>query len=251
MSELKENIHGITESSHEMQQITEVANNLTHKGEEFVENVVEQMHFIRNSVSKASASILSLRNRSNEISQIINIITDVAEQTNLLALNAAIEAARAGEHGKGFAVVADEVKKLAEESKKSASRITDMIMHIQNESNESVKMMNEENEQVQLGLTNTQEANNAFKEISQAMTNVSTKVEEVSTSLTDMSRTSDAIFEAVAKAKKITEQNVDNNQGNAAATEEQHAALEEVASSAQFLSSLADDLQLIISKFKL
>ena len=88
------------------------------------------MNQIKQSVIKASNSIISLRERSNEISQITEIITGVAEQTNLLALNAAIEAARAGEHGKGFSVVAEEVRKLAEESKKSASQITIMINHI-------------------------------------------------------------------------------------------------------------------------
>src|SRR5690606_19279205 len=133
-------IQNITESSNEMDEITEVAKELTNKGATFVDHVVEQMNFIKGSVTKASESILSLRDRSKEISSIIEIITDVAEQTNLLALNAAIEAARAGEHGKGFAVVAEEVKKLAEESKNSASQITEMITHIQRETDESVKM---------------------------------------------------------------------------------------------------------------
>ena len=251
MSKMNVDIEDITDSSNEMNQITEVAKALTSKGEEFVDHVVEQMYFIQKSVTKASDSILSLRDRSEEISSITKIITDVAEQTNLLALNAAIEAARAGEHGKGFAVVADEVKKLAEESKNSASQITEMITHIQIETNESVKMMDEENKQVEIGLEDTKKADHAFKEISQAMNDVSYKVEEVTDSLKQMFSRSTEVLTAVEQAKGITEKNVDISQDNAAATEEQHAALEEVSASAQFLASLAEDLQQSTSKFKI
>lgn len=251
ISEMNMGIQQVATNSDQMLTLTENTTELTLKGEEFINHVVSQMKLIQGSVSKASISINSLRERSNEISQITKIITDVAEQTNLLALNAAIEAARAGEHGKGFAVVAQEVKKLAEESKQSASQITTMINHIQTETNESVQMMSEENHQVELGLKETEEANQAFKSISRAMQEVSDKVAEVSASVQQMITVSNNIVDAVVKAKEITEKSAENSQESAAATEEQYAALEEVAASAQFLSQLADDLQSNISKFKL
>lgn len=251
MDKMNHDIQNITANSDEMNHITDMAKELTDKGSSFVENVVEQMDSIQKSVTQASGSIHSLRDRSQEISSIIQIITDVAEQTNLLALNAAIEAARAGEHGKGFAVVADEVKKLAEESKNSASQITEMIMHIQRETDQSVKMMTEESSLVAIGLEETKEANRTFKEISQAISDVAYKVDEVSDSLKQMLTNSDELLNAVGQAKQITEKNVDISQENAAATEEQHAALEEVSASSQFLASLAEDLQKITSKFKI
>lgn len=251
ITEMNTGIEQVAKRSEEMFKLTENTSSLTHIGEKFIDHVVGQMKLIQNSVSKASNSINSLRDRSNEISQIIGIITDVAEQTNLLALNAAIEAARAGEHGKGFAVVAEEVRKLAEESKRSASQITDMINHIQAETNESVQMMAEENRQVMQGLKETDDANEAFKSISRAMIDVSIKVEEVSAAVQNMIMVSKQILNAVTMVKEITEKNAENSQESAAATEEQHAALEEVAASAQFLSQMAEDLQVIISKFRI
>ena len=205
ISEMNDGIQQIAENSEEMLQLTEKTSSLTHKGEEFIDHVVGQMNQIQQTVSKASDSIHSLRERSNEISQIIEIITGVAEQTNLLALNAAIEAARAGEHGKGFAVVADEVRKLAEESKRSAGQITKMIHHIQMETNESVQMMDEENLQVVEGLKETEEANQAFKLISHAMGEVTEKVVEVSASVEQMMAVSNQILESINLAKKIAE----------------------------------------------
>lgn len=251
ISEMNTGIHQVAQRSEEMIHLTENTSALTSKGEQFIDHVVGQMNLIQSSVSKASQSIHSLRERSNEISEIIEIITGVAEQTNLLALNAAIEAARAGEHGKGFAVVADEVKKLAEESKRSAGQITEMINHIQRETKESVEMMAEENHQVVQGLKETEEANQAFRLISSSMKEVSGKVVEVSASVEQMMAVSNQILETITKAKEISQKSVENTQESAAATEEQYAALEEVAASAQFLSQMAEDLQTIISKFKL
>ena len=229
VSEMNVGMHQIAENSEIMLKVTENTGTLTQKGEAFIEHVVGQMNLIQSSVSKASHSIHSLSERSNEISEIIEIITGVAEQTNLLALNAAIEAARAGEHGKGFAVVADEVKKLAEASKRSAGQITEMINHIQMETNESVQMMAEESRQVVEGLKETEEANQAFRLISQSMKEVSDKVVEVSSSVEQMMAASNQILENVRKIKAISEKNAENSQESAAATEEQYAALEEVA----------------------
>jgi len=251
ISEMNDGIHQITENSEEMLQITGKTSVLTREGGEIINLVVGQMNQINQSVTKASTSIISLRERSNEISQIIEIITGVAEQTNLLALNAAIEAARAGEHGKGFSVVAEEVRKLAEESKKSANQITVMINHIQKEANQSVQMMSEETTLVEHGLKETENAHETFALISQAMNEVTDKVVEVSSSVQQLMAVSKQILESVDFAKRVAEKSVLSSQESAAATQEQFAAMEEVAASAQFLSQMAEDLQSIISKFKL
>ncbi|WP_394233305.1 methyl-accepting chemotaxis protein [Niallia oryzisoli] len=251
INDMNNGIQQVAENSEEMLNLTKKTSDLTGEGEKYIDHVVGQMNQIQQTVSKASNSIHSLRERSNEISQIIEIITGVAEQTNLLALNAAIEAARAGEHGRGFAVVAEEVRKLAEESKRSAGQITKMIHHIQLETMESVQMMEQENTQVDQGLKETEEAYHAFKSISQAMGKVTEKVVEVSSSVETMIRASSRIKESIEKATEIAEKSSHNSQESAAATQEQFAAMEEVAASAQFLSKMAEDLLFIISKFKL
>ena len=251
ISEMNDGIAQIAGNSENMLHLTEKTSSLTTAGEGYISHVVKQMGQIQQTVTKASDSIGSLQTSSNAISQIIEIITGVAEQTNLLALNAAIEAARAGEHGRGFAVVADEVRKLAEESKRSAGQITKMIHHIQVETNESVVMMNEGSLQVTEGLKETEEAHKAFNSISNAMEEVSQKVIEVSAAVEEMTAVTTQIFNAIHHVEQIAEKSSHNSQESAAATEQQFAAMEEVAASAQFLSKMAEDLQSIISKFKM
>ena len=251
VSEMVANIHEITKSSEEMYTVTEQASTLTISGEQTVENVVHQMNEISLSVKHASSSIQQLEARSNEISDIISIITNITEQTNLLALNAAIEAARAGEHGKGFAVVADEVRKLAEQSKRSAEQIHNMIGMIQKETDQAVHAMEVGNKQVIMGLEDTKEARIAFANIAQTIGHVTGKVGNVTTLLEKLSTLSDQINVVIQEVKDISEKSVTAIEESSAATEEQLATMEEVTASSTSLARLAEEMQSVVSRFKL
>lgn len=241
----------IAEASEEMLQSSEETRALASRGAESIANVVSQMNEIHVSVEDAAKMIHTLGKRSDEIRRITDIITGIAEQTNLLALNAAIEAARAGEQGKGFAVVADEVRKLAEESSKSSDQISKMIAVIQEETKNAVLSMESGNEKVNTGLTYTTEANESFAKIAKSIGNVTGKAADVSSSVEEIQAITSQIVTAVEKAREVSEQVAAGSQENAAASEEQLATMEEITSSAESLSNLADELQVVVSKFKL
>ncbi|WP_051348620.1 methyl-accepting chemotaxis protein [Peribacillus kribbensis] len=253
-SSVNEMIAGLKQISHnssEMLSAAEKASEVTEKGTNSIEGVVERMVSINTTVSQAAGTVQSLNVRSEEISNIVGLITGIADQTNLLALNAAIEAARAGEQGRGFAVVADEVRKLAVESKKSADQITSLIALVQEEIKETVKAMDEGNELINQGLADTSEANAAFVMISESIGSVAVKVKEVSESVIDLSEAGVQIEEAVMEVKEINETSTAAALESSAATEQQLATMEEVTSSAEALSKMAEDLQTSISHFKL
>lgn len=250
IEQMSAGLQQIAGNSEEMKSATEAATEATIKGSMRVKEVVEQMKEISITVGEASLTITQLGEKTEQIEGVIRIITRIAEQTNLLALNAAIEAARAGEHGKGFAVVADEVRKLAEESKQSATKISDTIKDIQLETNKAVKSMVEGSDKVTAGLQFTNEVNGLFTEIEGAIKNVSAKVLGVATSAQVMASVSNDIVTSIQGVKEVAEDFVRANLESSAATEEQLATMEEVASSSQSLSKLADDLQVLVSNFR-
>lgn len=251
IDEMANEINVMENQSNQMKEKTEIATFKSNQGKKSVENVVNKMNQINTSVVNATTIIHLLEDKSYEIKQFAEIITNIADQTNLLALNAAIEAARAGEFGKGFSVVADEVRKLAEESKKSADLIQHMIDSIQTETVKAVEVMETANQVVKEGLIDTDDANIAFIEISQAVEDVSTNVIVVNERLSLVSNRSKEIVHIVNEVKKISEDSVTYTQDTSAATEEQLATMIEVSDSAKQLYKLANLLNRTVSHFKI
>lgn len=251
ISEMSVSIQEITKSSLEMKEVTEKANLLTTEGEQSVGNIVRQLNEVNVTVESAAKAIQLLEDRSIEIRNIIGMITNIAEQTNLLALNAAIEAARAGEHGKGFAVVADEVRKLAEESKSSAELIHTMVEGIQKETNQAVQAMNSSNNHVFDVLEDSKKTRSAFSEIAETMEQATGKVINVANLLEKLSSLSIQITNVISNVKDISEENVTAMEEASAATEEQLATMEEVSALSLSLAKIAAEMQSAASRFKL
>lgn len=220
-------------------------------GTEVIRNVINQMNIIDDNTNSASQSINELGNKSVEIEAIIKLITDVADQTNLLALNAAIEAARAGEHGKGFAVVADEVRKLAEQSSKSSGQISQLVKEIQNGIQLSVSSMSVGRESVEKGMELADQAGKSFLEISEAIEIVISQVQEVSAAITQISTRLDHLVTSIDESTELAKNAAYNNQNIAAAAEEQNASMEEVASLSVMLRTIADELENVVKEFRL
>ncbi len=176
------------------------------QGNRSVRDTLEGMQRIRSSVQATAKKIKTLGDRSLEISEIINVINDITEQTNLLALNAAIEAARAGEAGRGFAVVADEVRKLAEHSRSATKDIAALIKAIQAETNEAVVVMEEGTKEVEGGAGLADQAGKALEAISSVVRQSAELVQEISLASKQQVRGTEGVAHAMQIISNITRQ---------------------------------------------
>jgi twitching motility protein PilJ len=176
------------------------------QGNRSVRDTLEGMQRIRSSVQATAKKIKSLGDRSLEISEIINVINDITEQTNLLALNAAIEAARAGEAGRGFAVVADEVRKLAEHSRTATKDIAALIKAIQAETNEAVVVMEDGTREVEVGAKLADQAGKALEAISAVVRQSAELVQEISLASKQQVRGTEGVANAMQIISGITRQ---------------------------------------------
>lgn len=229
MTEISTTVEQVGANIQEVSALSETATEHASEGSKGINRVIEQMQSIAKASEAVSVSIDGLNKKSQEINQIVELITSIADQTNLLALNAAIEAARAGEQGRGFAVVAEEVRKLAEQSASAAKEIYALINTIQFESQKAVESMAEGGKEVEAGTRVVGEVGENFKEIIGSVQELTSQIQEVASATEHMS---------------AGVQNV------AATTEEQTASMEEVSASAESLSQLSEELNALVGRFK-
>jgi methyl-accepting chemotaxis protein len=236
VEEVTTSIDHVAESSQETHNIARKAGELSVHGGEVVHGAAAEMSKIADSVNQSSQFIQQLGDHSNQISAIVNVIKDIADQTNLLALNAAIEAARAGEQGRGFAVVADEVRKLAERTARSTEEITAMIGSIQSGTQHAVASMQEGSARVTEGVAMATRAGESMGQIRDGANQVITAVSDISSALREQSTASNQVAQNVERIARMTEEN--------------SMAANEIAGEAQELESLAAALESAVSRFK-
>ncbi len=236
IEEMTVSVNTVSDSAHVAKDLAMRSGAVSTEGGEIIEKTVAEMASIGTIVTSASQVIESLGNDSQQISAVVQVIKEVADQTNLLALNAAIEAARAGEQGRGFAVVADEVRKLAERTTQSTLDIGSMIEKIQRSATQAVAEMRQVVEQVGAGQALAADAGQRINEIRDAAQQVSAAIVEISSALQEQSAASLDIARHV--------------EGIAQMTDENHAAADNTADSARRLDGLATEVDQVISSFR-
>ena len=237
MQEMSATVIEVSRNAEEVTRVSRDASTIAEKGQSVVAETVEGMRAIVERVKESAGLIGELGQRSNQIGAIIEVIDDIADQTNLLALNAAIEAARAGEQGRGFAVVADEVRKLAERTGKATKEIGEMIEAIQGRTSVVVTHMGEGKQDVEAGLARAHRAGEALGEIVRVVERVLGQAEAIASASHQQSTATDEVsshMEAVATIARHTSAGASTT---ARATEE--------------LASLAQEMQRTLGRFKL
>lgn len=224
---------------------------LTNNGRQLMTSSENQMMKIDEIVQEAVRKMDRLDNQTQEISKLVSVIQEVAAQTNLLALNAAIEAARAGEHGKGFAVVADEVRKLAEQVSVSVTDITDIVTNIQTESADVTESLQSGYSEVEQGTRHIQTTSGTFDEINGAMTEMVGNIKAIAENLSDIATNSQELNNTIEDIAAISEESAAGIEETAATSQQASSSMVEVASGSEKLANLADELHTLVGRFKL
>jgi methyl-accepting chemotaxis protein len=223
-------------SSQASEQATKAGQQAT-EGGSVVEQTVVGMQAINEAVSAGAVSVTELGKRGEQIGEIIKVINDIADQTNLLALNAAIEAARAGEHGRGFAVVADEVRKLAERTTKATEEVAGSIRAIQDETRTAVERMTTGTQQVEVGVEKANAAGITLKGIVASANDVASMIQSIAAASEQQSSASEQISRSLESISSVT------REATAGASQAAQASTE--------LSSKAEQLRSMVARFKL
>ena len=237
VEELSQSVGQVAAKSADATRASEESQHLAEEGGTIVNSTVEEMQGIALEVQSSADTINELGQKSQTIGEIIAVINDIADQTNLLALNAAIEAARAGEHGRGFAVVADEVRKLAERTTEATKEVSVSIRGIQDETGTAVQLIENGSQRVTRGVDLASQAGEALRSIVSGSQGVQGMVKDIAAAASEQTSAADEIARAVEGISSVT------NQSSAGAAQSSAAAVD--------LASQAEQLQVLVSRFKL
>ncbi len=243
-------VDGLTDNSKNEQDIASETQAKANHGTDTMNRVVEQMDVIQKSIVKSNSVINEMTNAADEIANIVNIIESIAKQTNLLALNAAIEAARAGEDGRGFGVVAREIRALAEEVSVSAGKIRKLVDTTQNYSKLASSVMEEGAKQIELGQDVVAESKNIFNDIFTSFDTTLTAIQKTKEMIDNVSSNMTQIVSGAERISNIAEENAASAEEVSASTEEQFAAMDEIERLSESLSDLSNSLDEMVSRFK-
>ncbi|MBI4949482.1 MAG: type IV pili methyl-accepting chemotaxis transducer N-terminal domain-containing protein [Deltaproteobacteria bacterium] len=236
MEEMNSTVIEVAKNSNKVSESARNAQSIAVKGGGVVSEAISAMQEVAESTSVTADTIKKLGKSSEEIGTIVSVINDIADQTNLLALNAAIEAARAGEQGRGFAVVADEVRKLAERTTKATKEISGMIRTIQSETGTAVSAMDDGTKRVEKGVRLANEAGDALKRIVTGVENVTDMISHIATSAEEQSATADEIAQNMDSIAEVAKTNV--------------GAIADVSRATSEMARLATELKGLVANFR-
>jgi len=237
MQQMSATVHEVSDNSNRASEASRQAADTAREGGVIVEESLTKMRSIADSVSSTAQKVEELGKSSDQIGRIIGVINDIADQTNLLALNAAIEAARAGEQGRGFAVVADEVRKLAERTTAATKEVAQMVESIQTETTTAVAAMHEGTRQVSDGVQTTTRAGDSLKKIIQMSEQVGEMISHIATAATEQASATEQVNQNVEQITRLVSESAIGAQQSAKACQD--------------LSGLALDLQKTVTAFNL
>jgi methyl-accepting chemotaxis protein len=237
IEEMSASIVGVAENSAEAVKSSIESGETANQGGQIVSETIERMQMISQAVNSSSESVTELGKRGEQIGEIISVINDIADQTNLLALNAAIEAARAGEHGRGFAVVADEVRKLAERTTQATEEVSCSIREIQTETSRAVEMMQSGTKEVDDGVDRATAAGDSLQQIVSSAKGVRQKIESIAATAEEQSSVATEISQSIQRVNATSAQVAEGTSQSAIAGEQ--------------LSMKAEQLMGLIGKFKI